>query len=178
MKSWVRFFIIQPGKTLSRIRRQSIVLQDDEAAAAVAALRSANGKLEVCDDGIMIADVAVIPVMMKGPFVKHPPALQVIPVPLLLGFELENVHVGGLGGLEVVGPGGDVVEVPLLVDGGLGLIGVGSRQPVRRRWESAKVVGKEVEDKVIVENRMLFLKQWREKVRRLETRYNDKPTEE
>ena len=60
-------------------------------------------------------------------------------------------------------PCGDVIEMLFRVDGGLGDVGVGARQPVGGSGKCAEIVFDEVEDKVAVENRMLLLKRRKQK---------------
>ena len=58
----------------------------------------------------------------------------------------------------MMGPRGHVVEVLLGVERGLGVIGVGARQPVGRSRESPEGMLHEVEHEISVENRPLFLR--------------------
>ena len=55
-------------------------------------------------------------------------------------------------------PGGDVVEMPLRVEGRLGGVGVSASQPVRRRGKCSKFLFDEVKDEVSLEYRPLLLK--------------------
>ena len=77
------------------------------------------------DDRIMVTYIGVIAVMVERTFVQNPPSLQVTPIPLLTRLQLDNGHEGGSDWLEMARPRGHVVEMPLLVEVGLVVVGVG-----------------------------------------------------
>ena len=109
------------------------------------------------DDRVMVTYVGVVAVVVEHALVQSPIALQVTPIPLLARLQREDGHEGGPDRLEMVRPGGDVVEMALLVEVDLVVVGVGASQPVGRSGKCPEVLRNEVKDEISLEDRTLLL---------------------